>query len=127
MSVPIISSIVHHHGEHLGHCRVDALNAAISRRVVLIGTCGEFVGAGEILDGAGQIWEKRSGAPPQRNVAVYEDVGGALGSQFGGGDANMPARQLMRSAKRVRKEEDVGAAAGRDGRNSEVVDAYDQY
>lgn len=42
-SVAIIISVVCHYEEHLGHCMVDTLNDAISRR--LVGACGEFMDA----------------------------------------------------------------------------------
>lgn len=42
-SVPIVLSVVQHHGDILGHCMIDAVDAAISGRVV--GSFGKFVEA----------------------------------------------------------------------------------
>lgn len=61
-----ILSVVYYRDEHLGHCIVDALNAAISRRVV--GACGGFVDVKEIVDGAGPLSVRRIAGYSQRRM-----------------------------------------------------------
>lgn len=84
--------------------------------------------AKEIVDGAGElraelkaiIRNKSSGASPQKNVKVDEDIGGAFGDEFGHDDDEY----VGAAAEAVREEEDVGFAAGHGRQRFEIVDAY---
>jgi len=107
----------------LRHGVVDALGAAVGFWVV--GASVDLVDAEALVDGVGElgaemlgvVGKERHGAPPKRDVAVNEDVGGALGGELGLGDGV----HIGSPAEAVGEKQDVAVASGCQGKRSEVV------
>ena len=84
MSIPIITSLVDDHSEHLSHGMIHALDAAVAVRI--IGPCRNFLHAVQLLDSVRQlgaeleavVGDETNGASPQRDALVNHNVGLSL-------------------------------------------------
>ena len=59
------------------------------------------------------------GHPPERNEAVYQNIGGSFRREFRGSDGE----HVRSSAEAVREEEDISVSSCRDRKWSEIVNA----
>lgn len=85
------------------------------KEIVLIVSAGELRAKLEVT-----IGKKGGGSPPQKNVAVDKDIGGA----FCGEPSVGSSEQFGAPAKAVRKQKNKGVATGRHGEWFELIDIY---
>lgn len=110
VNIPVILVFVDNHRQHLCHRVVQALDAAIPARVVRTGRNSAH--AEELVDRVRELGEevqvvagqKAAGASSESNVAILEDVGGALCRKIGVGDG----KHISSAAEAVSEQQDVG-------------------
>ena len=96
MDVPVDLVFVTDHGKNLCHGVVLSFDAVVSAGVV--GAGREFVYAEQFIyrcweQGAklrSVIGQEGGRAPPERDVAVHQDIGGAFRGEFGCSDSTCP-------------------------------------
>ena len=106
MDVPVDLVFVTDHGKNLCHGVVLSFDAVVSAGVV--GAGREFVYAEQFIyrcweQGAklrSVIGQEGGRAPPERDVAVHQDIGVPSAVNSAAVTANMSARRLKRSVKR---------------------------
>ena len=115
MDVPVDLVFVTYHGKNLCHGVVLSFDAVVSAGVV--GAGREFVYVEQFIyrcweQGAklrSVIGQEGGRAPPERDVAVHQDIGVTFSGEFGCSDSE----HVRAAAEAIREKEDVSVSSGR--------------